>query len=212
VISAENADMKLLPGMTATVRVVTDQRVNALKVPNAALRFRPPGAPTQGLPGQPAGGGQRIGAGLENLARTLTDELKLTSDQQRALEEIVAETRGKFAELAQPEVGNSARVARSRFLRNEMNERITTVLTPEQRPQFAALRATRGAGGSGQIWVMGETGALRAVPVRLGIGDGTFTEIVRGGSVEEGQTVVVGTARPQTTTAPAQQPQRRLGF
>jgi HlyD family secretion protein len=57
VIAAENPDMKLLPGMTATVRVVTDQRANALKVPNAALRFRPPGAPTQGPPGQPAGGG-----------------------------------------------------------------------------------------------------------------------------------------------------------
>ncbi|HEY5607812.1 MAG TPA: efflux RND transporter periplasmic adaptor subunit, partial [Alphaproteobacteria bacterium] len=189
VISAENPDMKLLPGMTATVRVVTDRRANALKAPNAALRFRPPGAPAQQPPGPPAGGGQRIGAGLENLAKTLTEELKLTPDQQRAVEDIVAETRAKFAELAQPEIGNSARVARGRFLRNEMNERIITLLTPEQRPQFAALRVNRGAGGSGQIWLMDATGALRAVAVRLGIGDGTFTEIVRTGSVEEGQTV-----------------------
>ena len=212
VISAENPDMKLLPGMTATVRVVTDRRANALKAPNAALRFRPPGAPAQGPPGPPAGGGQRIGAGLENLAKTLTEELKLTPDQQRAVEDIVAETRAKFAELAQPEIGNSARVARGRFLRNEMNERIITLLTPEQRPQFAALRVNRGAGGSGQIWLMDATGALRAVAVRLGIGDGTFTEIVRTGSVEEGQTVVVGTARPHTAAAPAAPPPRRLGF
>jgi len=212
VISAENPDMKLLPGMTATVRVVTDRRANALKAPNAALRFRPPGAPAQQPPGPPAGGGQRIGAGLENLAKTLTEELKLTPDQQRAVEDIVAETRAKFAELAQPEIGNSARVARGRFLRNEMSERIITLLTPEQRPQFAALRANRGAGGSGQIWLMDATGALRAVAVRLGIGDGTFTEIVRTGSVEEGQTVVVGTARPQSAAAPAAPPPRRLGF
>ncbi|HYF61028.1 MAG TPA: efflux RND transporter periplasmic adaptor subunit, partial [Burkholderiaceae bacterium] len=43
VVSADNDANTLLPGMTANVRVVTDTRENALKVPNAALRFRPPG-------------------------------------------------------------------------------------------------------------------------------------------------------------------------
>jgi len=41
VISAANADLALLPGMTANVRVVVDSRASVLKVPNAALRFRP---------------------------------------------------------------------------------------------------------------------------------------------------------------------------
>jgi HlyD family secretion protein len=41
VISAANADLALLPGMTANVRVVVDSRGSVLKVPNAALRFRP---------------------------------------------------------------------------------------------------------------------------------------------------------------------------
>lgn len=41
VISAANPDQALLPGMTASVRVVVDSRDNALKVANAALRFRP---------------------------------------------------------------------------------------------------------------------------------------------------------------------------
>lgn len=44
VISARNADLALLPGMTANVRIVVDERESVLKVPNAALRFRPPGA------------------------------------------------------------------------------------------------------------------------------------------------------------------------
>ena len=43
VISASNAELVLLPGMTANVRIVTDQKELALQVPNAALRFRPPG-------------------------------------------------------------------------------------------------------------------------------------------------------------------------
>ena len=36
--------MSLLPGMTANVRVVVESRDAALKIANAALRFRPPGA------------------------------------------------------------------------------------------------------------------------------------------------------------------------
>jgi HlyD family secretion protein len=43
VVSAENDALSLLPGMTANVRVITDVRQGVLKVPNAALRFRPPG-------------------------------------------------------------------------------------------------------------------------------------------------------------------------
>jgi HlyD family secretion protein len=43
VVSANNSDLALLPGMTANVRIVTDQKESALQVPNAALRFRPPG-------------------------------------------------------------------------------------------------------------------------------------------------------------------------
>ena len=41
VIATENADRKLFPGMTAEVRIVVGRRDAVLKVPNAALRFRP---------------------------------------------------------------------------------------------------------------------------------------------------------------------------
>jgi HlyD family secretion protein len=41
VLSVANKDMALRPGMTATARIVTAQRQNALLVPNAALRFVP---------------------------------------------------------------------------------------------------------------------------------------------------------------------------
>jgi len=43
VISTENPDEVLLPGMTANLQVVVAKRVDALKVPNMALRFRLPG-------------------------------------------------------------------------------------------------------------------------------------------------------------------------
>jgi len=42
VIEVSNADLKLKPGMTANVSIIIARRENALKIPNAALRFRPP--------------------------------------------------------------------------------------------------------------------------------------------------------------------------
>src|SRR5881409_2773971 len=44
VISVDNPGGRLLPGMTANVRLVYAERPDVLKVPNAALRFRPAGA------------------------------------------------------------------------------------------------------------------------------------------------------------------------
>ena len=73
VIDVPNPELKLKPGMTANVNVAIARRSNAVRIPNAALRFRPtneifaalgqtpPGAPNAGdasgtrTPGAPAG-------------------------------------------------------------------------------------------------------------------------------------------------------------
>jgi HlyD family secretion protein len=41
VIAVDNPELKLKPGMTATVSILVAQRENALKIPKAALRFQP---------------------------------------------------------------------------------------------------------------------------------------------------------------------------
>jgi HlyD family secretion protein len=74
VIDVDNPDLKLKPGMTATVSVVTERRNDVLAVPNAALRFRPEGAPPPGAvagaaPGQSARAGPSGGAGGEGNRR-----------------------------------------------------------------------------------------------------------------------------------------------
>lgn len=46
-ISANNYDLKLLPGMTANVRIIVERREKVLKVPNVALRFRMPNVNTK---------------------------------------------------------------------------------------------------------------------------------------------------------------------
>ncbi len=74
VVEVSNAELKLKPGMTATVTATTAERKGVLRVPNTALRFEPPaenkGASRGGaMPGMPIGmpgmGGARRRAGGE---------------------------------------------------------------------------------------------------------------------------------------------------
>ncbi|EYF04721.1 efflux RND transporter periplasmic adaptor subunit [Chondromyces apiculatus] len=79
VIDVQNPELLLKPGMTANVSVVVSEKNDALKVPNAALRFRPPAeltaagsasgagsagpAGSGGPPGSAAGAGRPGGGG-----------------------------------------------------------------------------------------------------------------------------------------------------
>jgi HlyD family secretion protein len=66
VIDVDNTDLKLKPGMTANVTFVYAEKKDALRVPNAAMRFKPPAellAPTTAAPGARAAGSKRGGGG-----------------------------------------------------------------------------------------------------------------------------------------------------
>lgn len=62
VITVENADLALKPGMTANVSIVSARREDVLKVPSIALRFRPPGeaAPPETAPDDAGHDGARL--------------------------------------------------------------------------------------------------------------------------------------------------------
>ena len=119
VITVPNPDRSLLPGMTANVRVQVDRREDAVRVPNAALRFRPPadaGEPAgppraKAAAGDPAsspapgasGGGAAAGGaggaggggggGLREMRATLVRDLALDAAQQTKLDAILEEAR-----------------------------------------------------------------------------------------------------------------------
>ena len=66
VVGVDNAKFLLMPGMTATVGIVTDQRTDALRVPDQALRFVPSGPHTAGpIGGSRSGAVQSVGASRE---------------------------------------------------------------------------------------------------------------------------------------------------
>lgn len=210
VISAANPDLTLLPGMTANVRIITAQKDKALKVPNAALRYRPTGAadekkststtasavspaPTPAAATSSSGGAGS--GGLAQLRDRLVADLKLDADQQSKVDAIFDGMRDKFRAARElPEAEKNRAQERNRA---EIREKITAILTPEQKQRYAetageaqAARAA-GGGGSGRIWIVGADGKAKPVEVRLGLTDGSMTEIVSG-DIKDGQEVIAG--------------------
>ncbi|WP_422625589.1 efflux RND transporter periplasmic adaptor subunit [Rhodoferax sp.] len=121
VVSAANPDLILRPGMTANVRIITAHKDNALKVVNAALRFRP-------------------------------------ANQKSAQN---SENRGK---------------------------------NPAKKPSSAVSPAptflNKNPAPPGRLWVLDKDGNPQAVDVRLGLSDGSMTEIL-GSRLTAGSQVIV---------------------
>jgi HlyD family secretion protein len=204
IVSAANPDFILLPGMTANVRITTSHKDSALKVSNAALRFKPgnvaPDKAATTAAATPAGAG---GAG--QLKERLVKELGLDADQQAKLDSIFSGMREKFSAARQ--LGEAERGKAMERVRAEQREQISAILNDDQKKRYEELAAdaqsarSAGGGGSGRIWVQAADGQPKAIPVRLGITDGTTTEIVAG-EVAEGAEVIVGVATAAKPTAP----------
>ena len=201
VVATGNPGLLLVPGMTANVRIVADSRENVLKVPNAALRFRPAGAGAAKdaeppAPGASGGGGGGGGGGDTQARRQrLIDELKLDAAQQARLDEIFAELRTRMAELR--ELPEADRRTRGERLRGDMRQKIGAMLNPEQQKKYTEIVAAetgRSGGAAGRVWV-DAGGTPKEIPLRLGLTDGNATEVVSG-AVTEGMEVIVGSAAP----------------
>ncbi len=197
VVAVGNPSGKLLPGMTANVKLVVAQKPNVLKVPNAALRFRPAGVEAA-APGAPAGPGAAGGAppSMEQVRDRLVKELALSEDQQKKLEPILQDGREQFRILqGLPEPD---RRGRAQKIREAQRVRIRGILTGEQKARYDELAGPPGGEGTrpgiaGRVWVLGAGGKPAALTLTLGRSDGNATEVLRG-DVKEGQEVIVGLA------------------
>jgi HlyD family secretion protein len=223
VITVPNPDRSLLPGMTANVRVQVDRREDALRVSNAALRFRPPaegGAEPSaasrggaraagedpasrdqaGKASAPAGGGSGGGAagGLREMRATLVRDLALTAEQQTKLDAILEEARQAVAAARTQAGDDKAGGPQRRRGRAEVREKIRAILTPEQQKRFdASLPAPEGGPAAPAV-----TAARVYVPgpdakpqaVSIMVGLSDGTySEVVSGEIKAGQDVFVGT-------------------
>ncbi|MGH6690212.1 MAG: hypothetical protein ACREF4_05985, partial [Gammaproteobacteria bacterium] len=190
-----------------------------LKVSNAALRFRPPGAdggptgaPSPGAPASSgrgsAGGGAPSGGGegssrerrpsLEEIRDRLVKQLGLTPEQQAKLEPILQESRQQMMGLR--ELPEAERRAKGQKIREASRVKIRAILTPAQQAKYDEMTpggppagAGDAAGTSGRVYILDGEGKPKAVTVTLGISDGSSTEVLRG-ELKEGQEVVAGLA------------------
>lgn len=156
VVDAPNPDLKLKPGMTATITLEIARRENVLKIPNAALRFRPtpelfaaldqpPPAPAAAAPATerpPPGGGRMRGA------------------------------RGPAAQMP---------AARGPVRPNRPATAADAPIVPAVERGAATIDALFGplapATSTGRVWIM-QDGRLSPVAVRLGVTDGAATELI----------------------------------
>jgi HlyD family secretion protein len=221
VVGVSNPEGKLLPGMTANVKLVVAEKPSVLKVSNAALRFRPPGAdagPSASPAGGTARGGQALGGGapaegrgeggrrpsLEEIRERLVKQLALTADQQAKLDPILQESRQQMMGLR--ELPEGERRAKAQKIREGSRVKIRALLTPPQQATYDEMTpgGTGEVAAPGRVYVLEADGKPKAVNVTLGISDGSFTEVVRG-ELKEGQEVVaglVGGGKPGTPGGP----------
>ena len=145
IVGVENVELKLRPKMTADLSVEVDRVRDVLRVPNAALRFRPSEEAAAGAGG---GTGGRSASGAESASRGGAS----------------APSGGGFAGAAQ------GLAAGRRGGEGEKKEK-----------------------GWQSVYRLGADGKLASVPVRTGLSDGKFSEVLAG-ELAAGDNIVVGLA------------------
>ena len=222
VISVSNPDLKLRPGMTANASLVTAQRNGVLKIPNGALRFRPPEPPTN------------TSFAAQLLAKIGLGQKKISIPTNAAPAEKTADTnKTEVAASGEPPLtGNEPPQELQRRVREmrDRGEEVPPAISAKLRQLFQSGAIQRPAGGGGGPRGQGGAGgggarprssppaarniyllatnapsggdpAPQPVRVKTGISDGAFTEITDG--LKEGDVVITAIKQPQTSAAAA---------
>jgi HlyD family secretion protein len=206
IISAENQDLSLMPGMTADVTIELLKKPQVLTVANAALRFTPPhsqptttaGALTSpgiGLQAGLASAGGPPGGGrfdLESRMRTYTERLHLTETQKGELKRLFQQMGQKMRTArSNPNAGPRGGAGAMRDkIRKEAQLAVKRLLKPEQQALYEEMLAQEQP-KYGTLWRLDEDGDPEAIRVILGSSDSTHTEI-SGRGIEEGVQVISG--------------------
>jgi HlyD family secretion protein len=223
VIGVDNPDQKLKPGMTATVSITTAQRHGVLRVPNAALRFKPPEAPTNQTALAHLLGKLGLGKDSKN-SQTNTAKLASASGTNKVE---VADAGSAPLTGNEPPEELMKRVREMRERGEDIPENVRTKI--RELFQSGALQRPGGGGGGGGPGMGGPSGArprnaqpsartvyafasktptsqdeppkLQPIRVRTGISDGAYTEVTDG--LKEGDSIITAVKLPQSATVAA---------
>jgi len=212
VVTVDNSDQSLLPGMTANAEIEVSHRDNVLRVSNAALRYKPDDESMEAGAQQ---GGSR-GGFAEDFER-IAKSLQLNAGQQAVFDQALAALKQRAAaRVATPAAQNAGVGLFGRGPGGGGNTRGSTGgnggamrqrMAERFNQQFAAFKATLDERQKTQ-WekevaaLLGSRraplyklagGKPQAVMVRVGASDGSYTEV--SGDIREGDEVVVGSGR-----------------
>ncbi len=189
IIQADNPNEILLPGMTANVDIILGRKENVLRVPSAALRFRPPASVPVERTGTSAEPAQ--GRGDANLSQELSNSLGLDAAQTRALQAVFENQAVAMRQAAanNPGFAGPPDAGAIANMRTRMNNELRAILTEEQFARYQQMQpiggrraGQTGAGeppmGRGEVWIRQPSGVLKSIPVRTGLSDTEHTEIV----------------------------------
>ena len=213
VVTVDNSDGTLLPGLTVNAEIEVSKRADILKVSNAALRFKP--AQAAATPQQAPPTAMRGAGILDDLTRTV-GQMQVTAEQQATFDAAVASIRERQA-ARQAAAAQGGTTGTSMFgggpgggpraqggSGGDMQAQIRQRMLDRYQQDFAAFRASLDD-AQGKRWDAAVTaliGAKRAplyklvdgepqqVQVRIGASDGTNTEI--SGDIREGDVVITG--------------------
>lgn len=171
VINVQNPDLKLLPGMTSNLTFAVAERKGVIKVPNAALRFTPKDMTPEKI-------------------REIMRTLRGGQGQEGQAQPTGQTAEGKQG--AQPDQSEAGGGRQGR--RGQQGQQGQ----PQQGQSGDSGGRGRGGGSGSQIesqwklvWVMGGDNKPQPRRVKLGISDGTATEILEG-NLQEGESLIVG--------------------
>jgi HlyD family secretion protein len=189
IIEVANPDEKLRPKMTANVTIDVASVRDVLRIPNAALRFKPDTAVPGAKPATSSAG--------RNAQSTQTTETAQTTETTQTMQ--TATTSGG------PTPEQRARW-RERRQQGGQSGAPTSTMSPEERAARWGGRARGVEGAAGAmggapaarkrpqtVYVLGADNKLKAVEIRTGITDGHYTQVVSG-DLKEGDNVVIGLA------------------
>ncbi|NCT69408.1 MAG: efflux RND transporter periplasmic adaptor subunit [Xanthomonadaceae bacterium] len=217
VVSVDNSDGTLLPGLTVNAEIEVSKRDDILKISNAALRYKPTGEEANATAAaQAPQGGQNRGSGVSDDLVRVAGTLQLKPEQQSAFDAALAALRERqAARAAQAQQRGGASMfggpgggprpgGNSSSGGGAMQAQIRQRMAERMQQDFAPFRATldeqQRQRWDGELRTL--LGAKRApvyklvngkpdmVQVRVGASDGTSTEV--SGAVKEGDVVVVG--------------------
>jgi HlyD family secretion protein len=191
VIDVQNPELKLKPGMTANLTITIAERQDTLKLPNAALRFRPQGMTPEKMRELFRGGDHQANQANRGPRPEATKDDGKDGAKNEAMKDSVAKDAGK-------EQGQSAGGGERRHRGGRGNQAGGSQGAEAGGTAPASVAATPPVPATtpiqeGQVrivWVLGPDKQPQPRRIRLGITDGTATEIIEG-DLKEGDIIIV---------------------